>query len=73
MNMLSVHKLASTRGDGLHPRVVELLAGPITCTRSNVEELSAYRAGQPIQAGPNPVRNLVGALPEGVLTFPTPG
>jgi hypothetical protein len=71
MNMLSFHKLASARGDGLHPRLAEFLEVHATRAGSNVEQLSAYRAGEPIQAGPSPVRNLDGRLPEGVLRFPT--
>jgi hypothetical protein len=71
MNMLSLHTLASARGDGLNPRLAEFLQAHATRAGSNVEELSGYRTGEPIRAGPSPVRNLDGELPEGVLRFPT--
>lgn len=71
MNMLSFHKLASARGDGLHPRLAELLASRVIRAGSNVEQLSSYRSGAPIQAGPNPIRNSNLSLPGDVLRFPT--
>jgi hypothetical protein len=70
MNMLSFHRLAAGRRDGLHPRLAEFLENHAARTGSNVEQLSAYRAGEPIQAGPSPVRNIADALPVGVIRFP---
>ena len=70
MNLLTFHKIAAARGDGLHPQLVafleEYIRGYIS---ANVEDLAAHRGDEHIQAGPNPARQLDGPFPEGVIRF----
>ena len=64
-----LHDLAASRGDGLRPELLELIASRQAHATGNVEELAAHMIEHVIQAGPNPVRRLDGDLPDGVLPF----
>lgn len=59
---------ARDRGDGLHPRLLELLQG---CTlhsgdAANIVDMAAWRGDGAVQAGPNPCPNLPAELPANV-------
>jgi hypothetical protein len=71
MNMLSFHNLASIRGDGLDPRFVEFLKHHAAAPADNVEDITAYRPGEMIQAGPSPSGQVDDVLPPGVIRFPS--
>ena len=72
MNYLNLHALAAARGDGLHPKLLELFDSPANSPEavSNVEQLALHRGDTHIQAGPHPANTAGMPLPDGVLRFP---
>lgn len=68
---LNFHRLAAARGDGLHPRLLELLeqrAHLIEGAR-NVIEINSAREGPFTQAGPGPMPRKPDFLPGNVVDF----
>jgi hypothetical protein len=64
---LNLHLLAAARGDGLHPRLRDLLeARARTAADPRIADLSA-EAGRPVQAGPNPALERPPFLPGNVV------
>ncbi|WP_442583438.1 hypothetical protein ACSBOB_16385 [Mesorhizobium sp. ASY16-5R] len=72
MNLLPLHRLAAHRGDGLDPKMLDLLARreQLAAAGPNVEELARHRAATHMQAGPNPAAPASADLPEGAIRFP---
>jgi hypothetical protein len=71
VNYLNLHTLAAARGDGLHPKLLELLGSlaSASAAASNVEQLALHRGDMHIQAGPHPTKAAGLPLPDGVLRF----
>ncbi len=70
--LMRLHTIAAARGDGLRPELVALFRKSANAIGADpkIEQLSSYRTNSAIQAGPNPVASVNGAMPEGVLMFP---
>ncbi|MDQ6432911.1 hypothetical protein RB623_02440 [Mesorhizobium sp. LHD-90] len=70
MNFLPLHRLAAHRGDGLDPKMLDLIERRARIAAgATVEELARHRAATHMQAGPNPIAPA--DLPEGVIRFPS--
>lgn len=69
--ILNFHRLAAARGDGLHPKLLELLERREALTGSNpdVVEIDAFREGAFTQAGPGPTPKTPDFLPGNVVGF----
>ena len=68
MNILPLHLLAVGRGDGLHPKLLELLeAHAARAVQPHVEELALHRGDTHMQSGPHPARPAHAPLPENVV------
>lgn len=70
-NMLPLHAIASPRGDGLHPLILELLAARnATYARgAGIEDIAQRRGDPHVQAGPHPIPDMQAPLPGGVIRF----
>jgi hypothetical protein len=68
---LDFHKLAAARGDGLHPRLLELLEQRALAFEGDpdVVELHTVREGAFTQAGPGPSTARPAFLPGNVIDF----
>jgi len=68
---LSFHKLAAARGDGLHPRLLELIEQRALTVEGdpNVVELHTVREGAFTQAGRGPTPARPAFLPGNVIDF----
>ncbi|MBX9461937.1 MAG: hypothetical protein KL840_03100 [Aquamicrobium sp.] len=68
---LDFHKLAAARGDGLHPRLLELLEQRALTFEGDpdVVELHTVREGAFTQAGPGPSPVRPAFLPGNVIDF----
>ncbi len=68
---LSFHRLAAERGDGLHPKLVELLEARALLAAGDpvVVDISSERGDDLLQAGPFPARTLPDFLPGNVIRF----
>ena len=64
-NMIALHRLAASRGDGLHPKLLELLAHREALIEGNpgIVEINAT------QSGPNPTSAVPDFLPGNVVDF----
>lgn len=64
-NMMALHRLAASRGDGLHPKLAELLAHREAFIEGNssIVEINAT------QSGPNPAGTVPDFLPGNVVGF----
>jgi hypothetical protein len=69
--LLSFHRMAAARGDGLHPRLRDLLEAreQMGTTAGAVVDISTERRNHMVQAGPNPVCALPRFLPGNVVRF----
>lgn len=70
-----LHSLAAHRGDGLHPRLLELMQRPCPALSNTgpVVDLAQRRGDRHIQSGPNPARPAGSVLAPGILPFTAPG
>jgi hypothetical protein len=70
--MLSLHGIAASRGDGLRPELLEVLARQRARTsgEANVADIAQHRDSGVVQAGPNPVGPVDTADAENVVMFP---
>lgn len=68
---LNFHRLAAARGDGLHPRLLDLLEQRALTIEGapNVVEIDTVREGAFRQAGPGPASRKPGFLPGNVIDF----
>jgi hypothetical protein len=67
---LSFHRLAAARGDGLHPKLRELLEQREAIAASqDVVEIERFRDGSFTQAGSAPAPKAPGFLPGNVVGF----
>lgn len=67
---LSFHRLAAARGDGLHPKLRELLQQrEVIAASRDVVEIDRFREGLFTQAGPAPAPKAPGFLPGNVVGF----
>jgi len=64
---LSLHSLAASRGDGLHPKLLSLMAAQAQLSVGNIEDIALRRGETHIQSGPHPVGDPGDVLPEGVV------
>ena len=69
--LLTLHLLAAPRGDGLHPKLLDLLRqrAAIEAPDGAVVELCRMRESGLVQAGPSPRPALPGFLPGNVVGF----
>lgn len=69
-DLLALHRLAAARGDGLHPKLLELMESRAALTGADprVVEISASRDGF-VQAGPCPSPKMPEFLPGNVVGF----
>lgn len=69
--LLNLHHIAAARGDGLHPKLLELLQqrAVIEAPDSSVVELCRLQDGGFIQAGPSPQPAVPDFLPGNVVGF----
>ncbi|QDZ02567.1 hypothetical protein FQ775_20535 [Nitratireductor mangrovi] len=73
IGMMALDRLAADRtGEGLHPRLRELLAERLEAQRAGVIDMAAFAGDHAVQAGPNPLGTCPGELPEGVVAFKGP-
>lgn len=66
---LSLHSLAASRGDGLHPKLLAMTAAQaqLSAPPGNVEDIALRRGETHIQSGPHPVGVPGEDLPDGVV------
>jgi len=67
---IAFHRLAAARGDGLHPKLLELMERRAVLIEANpqVVEIGADRDGF-VQAGPSPAPKMPDFLPGNVVSF----
>jgi hypothetical protein len=62
--------LAAGRGDGLHPRLLELLElRARSAAEPSIEELALHRGDPHMQSGPHPAWDAKPQLPDNVVRF----
>ncbi|MEO3385647.1 hypothetical protein [Mesorhizobium sp. CAU 1741] len=69
--LMNLHALAAPRGDGLHPKLLELFRrrAAIEASNGNVVDLGPLQEGAFTQAGPSPKPAVPEFLPGNVVSF----
>ena len=68
-SLIALHRLAATRGDGLDPRILDLLERRAALIEANPQVVEIAASGGFIQAGPCPQPRMPEFLPGNVVGF----